>query len=92
MANNPQPQASRLKTEWFKDLPPSEQENFKKIVLGSKKVLDKLSQIVYNRSIIGDRVATADYDSPSWSHKQAHLNGKLEAYREIIELITIKDH
>lgn len=85
----PQP---KLKTDWFKDLPVSEQENFKQIVLGSKKVLDKLAEIVYNRGIIEDRVTTDHYDSPSWSHKQAHLNGKREAYKEIIDLITIKDH
>lgn len=83
---------SRLKTEWFKDLPASEQDNFKKIVIGSKKVLDKLAEIVYNKSIVENRTATPDYDSASWSHKQAHLNGKAEAYREILELITIKDH
>lgn len=82
----------RLKTEWFKDLPPSEQENFKKIVFGSQKVLDKLAQIVYNKGIIENRITTSDYDSPSWAAKQAHLNGKAEAYREIIELITFREH
>lgn len=85
--NNP-----RLKTEWFKDLPASEQENFKQIVIGSKKVLDKLAEIVYNRDKMEDRTVTPDYDTHSWSHKQAHLNGKREAYREILDLIIIKEH
>lgn len=79
--------ADKLKTVWFQDLPKSEQEDFKKIVLGSKKVLDKLSKIVYNRYNDGELVKTNDYDSPSWSHKQAHLNGKREAYQEILDLL-----
>lgn len=84
--------AHKLKTQWFQDLPKSEQENFKQLVLSSEKVLDKLRKIVYNMSIDEEKVKTIDYDSPSWSHKQAHHNGKSEAYREIMELLEIKEY
>jgi hypothetical protein len=77
----------RLKTVWFQDLPREEQEQFKQIVLGSKKVLDKLSEIVYNMSISGEKVSIDQYDSPSWSHKQAHQNGYNAALREVLEIL-----
>ena len=31
------------------------------------------------------------YDSPSWSHRQAHINGNREAYARIRALFTLKD-
>lgn len=83
---------AKVKTVWFQDLPKDEQESFKALVLGSKKVLDKLSKIVYNRCNDGEVIKDQDYDSPSWSHKQAHLNGKRQAYREIIELLKIEEY
>lgn len=32
-----------------------------------------------------------DYDCPSWSHKQAHLNGKAEAFRQILKFLGPKE-
>ena len=32
-----------------------------------------------------------DYDSPSWSHKQAHINGEIAALKKVINLLTIKE-
>jgi len=83
----------RLKTVWFQDLPKSEQQQFKEIVLGSKKVLDKLSKIVYNMCVSGEKVSIDQYDSPSWSHKQAHQNGYNEALRDVLDILkTNGDH
>jgi hypothetical protein len=79
-----------VQTRWFQDLPKSEQEDFKKLVLGSQKVLDKLRKICYNTLKDGDQVKTNDYDSPSWAYKQAHLNGRREALEEIIQLISFE--
>lgn len=61
------------------------------MVLGSHKVLDRLQEICYNSITSEEKVKAVDYDSPSWSHKQAHLNGRIEAYREIVELLNISD-
>lgn len=83
----------RLNTKWFSDLPSNEQAQFKEIVLGSKKVLDKLSKIVYNMCISGEKVKEDHYDSPSWSHKQAHKNGYNEALRDVLDILKINgDH
>ena len=86
----PQPKVNLL---WLKDLKDSkEREEFTNTLLNSQKVLDKLSKIVYNMCIDGEKVKSTDYDSPSWSHKQAHLNGERAAYQKILSLLDFKEH
>lgn len=78
-----------MKTQWFAGMKPAEAEVFKQNLIQSKKVLDKLSEIVYN--MVKDRreVSVKDYDSPSWSHRQAHTNGAEEMGRKIIDLLDL---
>lgn len=77
--------------QWYSSLPKAEQEEFKKLVLGSQKILDKAAEIVYNMSITESKVSTTDYDSPSWSHKQADRNGYLRALNELYALLKLKE-
>ena len=82
-----------MKTVWISDLKTAEErENFKQLFNHSQKLLDKLRQIVYNMVISREKVSTDQYDSPSWSHKQAHENGYNHALRDILELIKTGDH
>lgn len=78
-----------MQHQWFSHLPKEQQEDFKKLVLGSHKVLDRLSEICYNVIQSGVQTAKADYESPSWAYKQADLNGYLRAYREIMALTQL---
>ena len=78
-----------MKTEWFGSLKGEERENFKLSILSSKIVLDKLTEIVYNMYRKEESINSTDYDSPSWSHKQAHTNGRRDALRQVIDLIKI---
>lgn len=80
-------------TLWVQDLKSDEERRkFKEQVLGSKKVLDKAIEICYNVVKMDESVRTPDYDSPSWSHRQAHQNGKREALELIIKLLTVSDN
>ena len=79
-----------MKTEWFGSMKGEERENFKLSILSSKIVLDKLQEIVYNMYKKEESISDIDYDSPSWSHKQAHTNGKRHALKQILDLITIE--
>jgi len=79
-----------MKTEWFGNLKGEERENFKLSILSSKIVLDKLQEIVYNMYRKEESISDSDYDSPSWSHKQAHTNGKRQALKQILDLISIE--
>lgn len=77
--------------KWYRNLPRDQWDERKQVVSRSKFILDIAREIVYNMSIETQKTSESDYDSPSWSHKQAHLNGKQEAYREIMAILTIKE-
>lgn len=82
----------QLNSKWLQGLKTDkERADFKKIVLNSKITLDKLKDIVYNSYIGCLSVTQTDYDNPSWAAKQAHLNGKMEAYTELLQLLTFED-
>lgn len=77
--------------KWFSSLPKAEQEERKKFILANQKLLDITRKIVYNMSIVESRPSIKDYDSPNWAHRQAHLNGRLEALSEILALLNVSD-
>ena len=52
-------------------------KNFRELL--AKYVLEKTKRV---------EVIESDYENPSWSHKQAHLNGYNAALKEILKLIT----
>lgn len=79
----------KIKQAWLQGEP--DPEEFKKYILSSGKVLDKLRKIVYNKCMSTEKTREVDYDCPSWSHKQAHQNGKVEAYKEILDILEIKE-
>lgn len=75
--------------DWVKDIKdPKEREQFKKLLEGNEKVLDKLSKIIYNY-IKESEYSTHNYDSPSWAYKAAHSNGEVGAYKKIIKLLDL---
>jgi hypothetical protein len=77
-----------MKTIWLKEAKtPQEREEIKKTILNSTFALDILRNIVYNIDIGLTNVSSEDYDNPSWSHKQAHINGRQETIREILAIL-----
>lgn len=78
-----------MDNRWYSNLPKVEQEEFKKLVLGSRKVLDRVKEICYNTIQSGVLPNADDYDNPSWAYKQADRNGYLRAYKEILQLTTL---
>jgi len=78
-----------MKTTWFTNLPKDQQEGFKKQVLSSKDVLERLRQILEDKQT--EVVLSTDYDNPSWAYKQADRNGYDRALTEVINLVTMKD-
>lgn len=80
-----------MHSQWFSHLPKNQQDEFKKQVIGSQKILDRAAEIVYNKSIVETRPSVEDYDSPSWAFKQADRNGYLRALNEIYNLLKLKE-
>lgn len=79
----------RFDTRWFKDSNDEEREKLKAQLLGDKKTLDKLRKILYNIVITEQNVNSSDYESPSWAYKQAHRNGRIDAFNTVIALIAL---
>ena len=78
-----------MKTIWFQGLKQNEIENFKKSVLGSKIVLDKLKKMCYTMIKDGERSVSNDYESPAWAYKQADFIGYKRALERVIEVLTL---
>lgn len=76
---------------WLTGLSGEEKEKMRQEVLTSQNLLDKLVEILYNIQEKKETTVLADYDTPSWSHKQAHINGECAALRKVIEIITIRE-
>lgn len=78
---------------WFKDLTPTEKEQFKELFKNSPRLLGQLTKVLQNEldSAVRQESSIQDFDTPSWSHKQAWRNGYVSAFRHVIDLITIKD-
>lgn len=78
---------------WTKNIKdPEEKVRFENSLIGSRHVINRLKEILkeieeedLDRSEIDPKV----YDSPSWSHKQAHKNGFRQALRIVDTIITL---
>jgi hypothetical protein len=75
-------------SEWFKKCENDEEkEELRQYLLNSSRLTDMLKEMLQRRYDGEWGASVADYDNPSWSHKQAHKNGRLAAYEEIYKLL-----
>lgn len=80
----------QLSNDWTKHLrDPKEKKEFERIVKASTILLSRLNDILseYEKEISKQELKLDSYDSPSWSHKQAHLNGRRQSINRIKDLI-----
>ena len=70
-----------------------EQEEFRKYVLNSSALLDRLTEIVNMKIAAAEktRLSEKDYALATWAFKQADLNGYLRAWHEIKTLTQRKE-
>ena len=81
-----------MKTIWYSNLADEEAKlDFKKSVLGARHVLRRLTSIVNDKTSVLTNVRANDkaYTVASWPYYQSHLNGKEEAYQEILSILNI---
>ena len=76
-----------MNTRWLKGFTAAQKTKRKKEILGYRNAFDELRKLL--EEDFEDHVP--DYDTPSWSHKQADVNGANRKLRQIIDLITIKE-
>lgn len=85
--------SSKVKSVWFSHLKTKqEQEDFVKTLLNRRNgdvVYDRISQIIEERLSQIERLETdiTSYDSPGWTHKQAHINGRYAELKLLLDLM-----
>lgn len=67
-----------------------ERAKLKEYIAGNKKLLDILYKVVYNKFKDTEKVSLTDYENSAWPYRQAHLNGKKEAFTELLNLLDMK--
>lgn len=73
-----------------------EKEEFKKDIISSKRVLDRLKAVMEEdlETINHKEVNAKSYEIPNWDYKQAHVNGNkayLYKYLKLIDLDQQKE-
>lgn len=83
-----------MKTIWYSHLTNTEAiEDFKNSVTAAAHVLRRLQTIGNDKvsSLQTTRASDTAYEVSSWPYLQAHLNGKEEAYSELLSILDIKE-
>ena len=73
-------------TAWTKHLEdPKERVEFEKTIFGSRRVLDRLKDILKEQeeALNINEVSPKNYEVPNWDYKQAHSNG----YRQFLNVL-----
>jgi len=76
-----------MNNNWFRGLPEEQKEQRIKEILSYRRAFEALNEVLdeyYEES-------SPNYDDPSWSHRQADVNGANRMLKRIKNLITIKD-
>ena len=79
-------------TKWTSNLKRQEEaDSFKNEILGSKRVLKRLQDILKEVETEQDRIEANPkiYELPNWDYRQAHLNGFRECLNTINKIITL---
>jgi hypothetical protein len=79
---------------WTKHLKTEDEKTrFKNEVLGSKRVLQRLQDLLKEVEDSADSIENdpTKYDSPGWAYRQADRNGFRRALKAVNKLITV-DH
>lgn len=79
---------ARLSVLWTKHIrEPEQKESFEKSIFNSQVALNRLREIFEEDLQRLLAPTETDYESPSWSHLQAHKNGKAETIRKLLDLL-----
>ena len=76
-----------MNVRWLKNTPSANKNARRKEILSYRNAFDELRKLLEEDL----EEFVPDYEVPSWSHKQADVNGANRKVRQIIDLITIKD-
>lgn len=78
--------------EWTKNIEDEkERENFFRLLRNSRSVLNRLGEILREKTAEWESTETAvtTYDQANWAFKQAHRNGQRSMIKHILKLINL---
>ena len=80
-----------ISTAWYQGLDDKEKKDMELLVKSSGLVLRRLNEILDIELAKNDTsgISVSNYDTPSWSHKQAHYNGArstLTLFKKIVSI------
>lgn len=84
-----------LAIDWTKHVSdPEKKSDLEKTIRHSTVALSRLREILSERlkMIASMETRLDEYNSASWSHKQAHRNGQCSALKDIHQLLSFLDH
>lgn len=88
MPKSKKSKADRIPASLVKNLETAEEkEAFRKQWNSVAPITDVIKQVLLDELDRNSKYKKADYDSPSWSHKQAHVNGLAEGIRRALDLL-----
>lgn len=80
-------------TRWLVQFKAKDDDAKKKVkasLSSAKHILDAAVSIIEKQQKALERPTLEDYNCPSWSHRQAHINGEIAGLNKVISLLTIK--
>ncbi len=81
----------RINSAWTQGLQGPEKASIEALVKENTILLDRLSKILYNMQVRREQSVLGDYDTPSWSHKQAHLNGEAAVIKKLLDILEVSE-
>ncbi len=76
---------------WTQGLQGQEKADVEALVKSNTILLDRLTKILYNMQVSREQSVLGDYDTPSWSHKQAHLNGESAVIKKLLDILEVRE-
>lgn len=78
-------------TKWTSHLPEEQRDSFKNEVFGSRRVLERLEQMLKEeqKGLELAEISPQFYDTPNWDYKQAHTNGFKSALNMVYKILTL---
>jgi hypothetical protein len=78
-----------IATAWFKHLPVEEQEEFKKSLRASHRILDRLKTLlIEDVDLIANVEEKDDTYTDGYPYKQAFLNGRRKSLKHVLDYLS----
>jgi hypothetical protein len=81
----------KVSRAWTTGLTEAEASRINDTVVHATVLLDRLRVIIQTKQdlILREESSFSQYDTPNWEYRQAHLNGRKQELKELLDLIKL---